>query len=235
MKTILFVEDDESLQFGVTYTLQREGWKVVSARTVAEATALFQAGTYDLVLLDNRLPDGLGLEWCRTVRSRSIVPVIFLTASDEEVNIVLGLDSGADDYITKPFRVQELISRIRAALRRADMHAVRAGEPGGLLRSGAITIDLEKHKASLNGAEVYVSPTEFKLLATLIRHPQQTLTRRLILEKLWDVDGEFIDDNTLSVHIRRLREKIEADPSNPNYIVTVRGVGYRWNARSDQS
>ncbi|MDF2715408.1 MAG: regX, partial [Paenibacillus sp.] len=224
MKTILFVEDDESLQFGVSYTLQREGWKIESARTVAEATALFQAGTYDLVLLDNRLPDGLGLDWCRAVRSRSSVPVIFLTASDEEVNIVLGLDSGADDYITKPFRVQELISRIRAALRRADMHAVRADETD-LLRSGAVTIDLEKHRATLNGAEVYVSPTEFKLLAILIRHPQQTLTRRLILEKLWDIDGEFIDDNTLSVHIRRLREKIEADPSNPDYIVTVRGVG----------
>jgi DNA-binding response OmpR family regulator len=234
MKTILFVEDDESLQFGVSYTLQREGWKVESARTVAEATALFQAGTYDLVLLDNRLPDGLGLEWCRTVRSRSSVPVIFLTASDEEVNIVLGLDSGADDYITKPFRVQELISRIRAALRRADMHAARAADPD-LLRTGAITIDLDKHKTTVNGAEVYVSPTEFKLLAALIRHPQQTLTRRIILEKLWDVDGEFIDDNTLSVHIRRLREKIEADPSNPDYIVTVRGVGYRWNARSDRS
>ncbi|PYI51049.1 response regulator transcription factor [Paenibacillus flagellatus] len=236
MKTILFVEDDESLQYGVSFTLQREGWRVASARSIGEARERFRDGAFDLLLLDNRLPDGFGIDLCRDVRSRSTVPVIFLTASDEEVNIVLGLESGADDYITKPFRVQELVSRIRAAFRRADMHAGQAAAlDGDTIRSGPVTVDLARHQVRLNGVETAVSPTEFKLLAALVRHPQQTLTRRVILERLWDAGGEFIDDNTLSVHIRRLREKIEPDPSAPVYIVTVRGVGYKWDARSERS
>lgn len=233
MKKILVIEDDESLLFGVTYALEKEGWNIACARTLEQATAMFQSHSYDLLLLDNHLPDGLGMAFCRSIRNISPIPIIFLTASDEEMNIVLGLENGADDYITKPFRVQELISRIRAALRRYDMMQQNARPGSNRLASNEVSVDLLAHKVVCNRNEIYLTPIEFKLLVTFLQHPQQTLTRDQILQRLWDTEGEFIDDNTLSVHIRRLREKIEFEPSHPEQIVTVRGVGYRWNGRSE--
>jgi two-component system, OmpR family, response regulator RegX3 len=231
-KRILFVEDDDSLRFGVTFALEREGWHVIAAVSLAAAREEMAAQGFDLLLLDNRLPDGRGLDFCREVRERSAVPIVFLTASDEEVSIVLGLESGADDYITKPFRVQELISRIRAVLRRMDM---QLGMPsaGTMLWSEGIRVNLEDRTVTAEGRPVLVTPTEFQLLVLFLKHPLQVLTRQQVLQRLWDADGEYIDDNTLSVHIRRLREKIEPQPSQPKYIVTVRGAGYRWNVRRE--
>lgn len=230
---ILSVEDDESLLFGISFALQREGWTVTSVSTLEEASSSMQSGAYDLLLLDNLLPDGRGIDFCRQVRQESEIPVIFLTASDEEVNIVHGLENGADDYITKPFRVQELISRIRAVLRRYEASVKTAvSEAAPVLSSNGITVHLIERRVRIEDREIWVSPTEFMLLVTFMQQPKQVLTRQLILQKLWDSNGEFIDDNTLSVHIRRLREKIEPDPSSPTSIITVRGVGYKWQTGS---
>lgn len=233
---ILSVEDDESLLFGISFALQREGWTVTSVSTLEGASTSLQSGVYDLVLLDNQLPDGRGIDFCRKVRHESGIPIIFLTASDEEVNIVQGLENGADDYITKPFRVQELISRIRAVLRRYEVGTTSrsggVGESLPVLISNGITVHLMERRVLVADREIFLSPTEFMLLITLMQHPRQILTRQLILQKLWDSNGEFIDDNTLSVHIRRLREKVEPNPSCPIHIITVRGVGYKWQTGS---
>jgi DNA-binding response OmpR family regulator len=226
MTNILVIEDDTVLGTGITYALQKENFSVTIAGTINEGYQLFKAREFNLILMDIMLPDGSGYDLCKEVRKQSGVPIIFLTACDEEVNVVLGLDLGGDDYITKPFRVKELISRIKVALRRNS-----SGSPleKTILKSGNVTIHLPETKAFKNDEELNLTPVEFKLLSMFARNPRQTLTREQILGKLWDTVGDFVDDNTLSVHIRRLREKIETDPSNPEYIVTVRGVGYKWN------
>lgn len=222
---ILLLEDDADLIGGLTYSLEREGYLVDVAQTVEKAYACLEEKAYSLLLLDITLPDGNGLDVCRFVRKQdSRVPIIFLTAMDEEVNVIRGLDGGADDYITKPFKLGELCSRIRALLRRSGM----SGADGvNRLSAGPVSIDL-LGGAFLNDQPLVLTAAEYRLLCLLIRNAGQTVLRNTILDALWDGNGSFVDDNTLSVYIRRLREKIEDDPSNPKYLLTVRGFGYTW-------
>lgn len=224
MNRILLVEDDLALAMGIEYSLKAEDYIVDVAHDVKTSKVLINQNDYDLVILDIMLPDGNGFQLCEYIRADNNTPVIFLTAQDEEVNIVMGLELGGDDYITKPFRIKELLSRIKAVLRRTKGISTE-----GLLISNNIKLSQIENSVYINDKEIQLTPSEFKLLVNLMKHPRQALSRLKILEDLWDVDGDFIDDNTLSVYIRRLREKIEEDSSNPIYIKTVRGVGYRWN------
>lgn len=197
------------------------------ARTVAEASALLSDLTqYTMLLLDVTLPDGTGFEICEQIRRRSKqIPIIFLTASDEEVSIIRGLDSGGDDYMTKPFRLGELCSRIRALLRRANVSGPGWQET---IECGALRIDLLGSRVSLNGSPLDLTGAEYRLLCLLVRNAGRVVTREQILNELWDDGGNYVDDNTLSVYVRRLREKVEADPSRPQHLITVRGFGYQW-------
>jgi DNA-binding response OmpR family regulator len=225
MNRILLVEDDLSLIEGLEFSLKKDGYQVDLARTVREALERFHSQSYDLLILDLGLPDGSGFEICRKVRQTSATPVIFLTASDEEVNVVMGLDLGGDDYITKPFRLNELMSRIRALLRRANLLETQPKE----LESNGIVVRLLESRVLKDGQEIILTPAEYRLLCLLMEHPNQVLPRSVILDRLWDTDGNFIDDNTLSVYVRRLRGKIEDDPENATFLLTVRGVGYQWS------
>lgn len=225
MNCILLVEDDLSLIDGLEFSFQKNGFHVDIARTVKEAVALYEDQKYDLLVLDLTLPDGTGFEICKKVRLTSTVPIIFLTASDEEVNVVMGLDIGGDDYITKPFKLNELISRIKALLRRAKAFQTETPE----LTSNGITIELLNNRALKNGQVLELTAAEYKLLCLLMKNPNIVLTREAILDKLWDGNGDFVDDNTLSVYIRRLRSKIEDDPNHPQMLLTVRGIGYKWS------
>lgn len=225
---ILLVEDDLSLLDGLVYSLEKNHFKVTVARTVREAVTLYAAGSYDLILLDLTLPDGLGFQVCTYVRERSSVPIIFLTASDEEVNIVKGLDIGGDDYITKPFKLNELISRIKALLRRAGMSTQ---DSSSVLQSNGITIKYLENQVICNGETLELIGNEYKLLSFFMQNPNIVLSRQMILDRLWDDKGNFVDDNTLSVYVRRLRNKIEDNPDHPSKIITVRGVGYQWKVR----
>ena len=225
---ILLAEDDLSLLDGLIYSLEKNHFKVTVARTVREAITLYAAGSYDLILLDLTLPDGLGFQVCTYVRERSSVPIIFLTASDEEVNIVKGLDIGGDDYITKPFKLNELISRIKALLRRAGMSTQ---DSGSVLQSNGITIKYLENQVICNGETLELIGNEYKLLSLFMQNPNIVLSRQMILDRLWDDKGNFVDDNTLSVYVRRLRNKIEDNPDHPSKILTVRGVGYQWKVR----
>lgn len=224
MNRILLVEDDSALAMGIEYSLKSEGYIVDVSHDVSSSKDFIDKNDYDLVILDIMLPDGNGFQLCEYIRYDNNTPVIFLTAQDEEVNIVMGLELGGDDYITKPFRIKELISRIKAVLRRTKRIS-----NNGLLISNHIKLSQIENKVYIKEEEIQLTPSEFKLLVNLMKHPRQALTRLKILENLWDIDGDFIDDNTLSVYIRRLREKIEEDSSNPIYIKTVRGIGYRWD------
>lgn len=229
MNKILLLEDDVSLVDGLAYALEREGFALEVARSVKDAGKKLQAfGEYDLLLLDVSLPDGNGFTICEEVRaSGNQVPILFLTASDEEVNIIRGLDSGGDDYLTKPFRLGELCSRIRALLRRSKM-GNSAKSQGDILYSGPLEIHLLEGRVQKNGAPLELTAIEYRLLCLLVKNKNRVLTRNVILDELWDGKGNFVDDNTLSVHIRRLREKIEDDPSVPRLLLTVRGFGYQW-------
>ncbi|WP_454052797.1 response regulator transcription factor [Clostridium sp. Marseille-Q7071] len=226
MVKILLVEDDATLAMGMEYTLKNEGFDVTVASTLKEARESIENYNIDLVLLDLMLPDGSGYELCRELRKKSNTPIIFLTASDEEANVVMGLDMGGDDYISKPVRIGELISRIKAVLRRYEKNS---GYRSNKLYSGDITIELLSNRVMKNDVEIILTSLEYKLLISLIQNPKVVLSRSQILEKIWDVGGEFVDDNTLSVYVRRLREKIEDDPAKPEYIITMRAVGYKWN------
>ena len=227
MSKILLLEDDISLVDGLQYSLKKNGFEAEIVRTVSEAiNSIENIGKYDLLILDVTLPDGTGFDVCEAVRRQGQqVPIIFLTASDEEVNIIRGLDSGGDDYITKPFRLGELCSRIRALLRRAGI-----ANPGSttVIECGDITIDLLGSRALLNGKNLELTSAEYRLLCLLVRNVNRIVTREIILRELWDEAGNFVDDNTLSVYVRRLREKVEADPSHPKHLITVRGFGYQW-------
>jgi Response regulators consisting of a CheY-like receiver domain and a winged-helix DNA-binding domain len=223
MNRILLVEDDEALSYGVEFALRSEGLDIVTAGSLGAAKGLID-DKFDLILLDVKLPDGSGYEMCREIREKTSVPIIFLTACDEEVNIVMGLDMGADDYITKPFRIRELISRIKAVLRRSR------NVDGNMLSSGDICVNTLDGKVKKGSEEVILTALEYRLLLTFMNSSKKILSRNLILENLWDAGGEFVDDNTLSVYIRRLREKIEDNPAEPRYIVTCRGLGYKWDA-----
>ena len=227
MCKILLLEDDVSLIDGLVYSLERNGFSLDVVRTVKDAENYLSKHEYDLLLLDVTLPDGTGFEVCEQVRKiGSDVPIIFLTAADEEINVIRGLDSGGDDYITKPFKLGELCSRIKALLRRAGM---KTKKDTSVLHAGNITIDLLSSRVLFKNKTLDLTAAEYRLLCLLIRNVNMVVTRNMILDELWDGSGNFVDDNTLSVYIRRLREKVETDPSHPEHLMTVRGFGYRWN------
>ncbi len=229
MQKILLLEDDASLIDGLEYSLKKKNFSVDTARSLAEARTLLSSVSYTLLLLDVTLPDGNGFDLCEEIRKNgNAVPIIFLTASDEEFHVIRGLDSGGDDYITKPFRLGELFSRIRALLRRSGSKNI-PGEDSSVLTSGNISIDLLTSRVTLYGQPLELTSAEYRLLCLLVRNAGLVVTRSMILDELWDGAGHFVDDNTLSVYIRRLREKIEKNPSRPELLTTVRGFGYRWN------
>ena len=223
-KKILYVEDDLSLIEGLKYTLEKNGFLVDNARTVMEAYQFFQAGQYDLLLLDVTLPDGTGFDICKEVRKTSAVPIIFLTASDEEISIIRGLDMGGDDYITKPFKLGEALSRINALLRRS----AQLNKSDMILESNGIRIDMSERVCWKGEAELALTLVEYKLLCLFLKNPNRILSREMILDRLWDGNGSYVDDNPLSVYIRRLRRKIEDDPNSPAKLLTEIGFGYKW-------
>ena len=227
MLKILFVEDDLPLALGMEYTLKQEGFDVVHAKNLSEARVQYKNNKFDIILLDVMLPDGTGYELCKEVRGNSEIPIIFMTACDEEGNVFMGLDLGGDDYITKPIRVKELVSRINAVLRRRGV-APKKEENNNKIISGDITVELLKYRVYKNDKVIDLTTIEYKLLLLLIKNKGNVLERNLLLEKLWYTDGNFVDGNALTVYIKRLREKVEDDIKNPEYIETVRGIGYRW-------
>lgn len=225
------MEDDLSLIDGLRYSLNKNDFEIEIARTVKETLEFLAKNKFDLLLLDVTLPDGTGFMVCEQVRkSGNQVPIIFLTASDEEFNVVRGLDSGGDDYITKPFKLGELCSRIRALLRRAGN---TTSPSPSVLKYGDISIDSLFSRVMLNGKPLELTSAEYRLLSLLVINSGRILTRKAILDELWDGTGDFVDDNTLSVYVRRLREKVELDPSQPKHLITVRGFGYQWKEVSE--
>lgn len=225
MSRLLLVEDDQALALGIEFTLIDEGYEVISAFTFDEGKRLFEAESLDLIILDVNLPGGNGYELCKYIRTKSDVPVIFLTALDEEVNMVVGFEIGGDDYITKPFRVKELISRIKAILRRNS----RTADKGRKLVSGDIVLDTSTALVKKGGRDITLTAQEYRLVLIFMSKPGVLMKREEILDELFDGAGAFFDENTLSVYIKRLREKLEDNPKEPWYIVTQRGLGYRWN------
>ncbi len=223
---ILLVDDEHSVQTLLTYPLRKEGYEVVSAHDGREALTRFSEQRFDLVVLDIMLPKLDGIEVCRRLRSRSQVPIIMLTAKDDEIDKVLGLEMGADDYITKPFSVREFRSRVKAALRRSEMLRSRpsAGEP---IVAGELRIDFERRRVSARGEAAQLTYVEFEILSALVGAPGRVFTRESLLEHVWG-DSAYRDPRTIDVHIRHLREKLESDPRRPEYLFTVRGVGYRF-------
>lgn len=221
----MIVEDDRTIAAGLQYSLEQEQYEVVLRYDVQSAKQYISEHEQELELyiFDLNLPDGTGYELCQLVKQKRDVPVIFLSAIDEEVNIVMGLDMGADDYITKPFRVRELISRMKSVLRRYQLLAPNRN----LLQYGPITIHTTEAKVYKNGTEIILTALEYRLLLIFFNHPNQVLSRTQLLENIWDIAGDFVNDNTLTVYIKRLREKLEDHPNEPSIIVTVRGLGYR--------
>lgn len=228
MSKILLLEDDLSLMNGLAFAFRKQGYELDIARTIKEADALWSDPGYDLLVLDVSLPDGCGFDFCKKVRQVSKVPIIFLTASDEEVSIIMGLDMGGDDYITKPFKLGVLVSRINALLRRAKDFSPTDTQ----LQSNGIQVLLLQNQAYKNSRLLDLTASEYKLLCLFMQNPDILLTKEQILDKLWDCEGNFVDNNTLTVYIRRLRMKVEDNPSSPQMILTVRGMGYKWNVIS---
>lgn len=225
MKRILLVEDDLSLMKGLSFAIKKQGYLLDVARTRSEKDSVWADGKYDLVILDVALPDGSGFDICREIRQVSKIPIMFLTAADDETDIIMGLDIGADDYITKPFKLAVFMSRINALLRRSD----NFNQPDTELSSNGITLRLLTGEVYKNNEKIELTGNEYKLLHLLMENPDQVLSPEQILNHLWDCDGNYVDNNTLTVYIRRLRTKIEDDPGKPNRIVTVRRMGYKWN------
>ncbi|AWI13433.1 response regulator transcription factor [Caldifermentibacillus hisashii] len=225
---ILIVEDDHTIAAGLEYTLQQEQYETIICSDFQSAETLIELNLeqFDLCLLDLSLPDGSGYHLCKKVKQKKDIPVIFLTVADDEVNVVMGLDMGADDYITKPFRIRELLSRIRTVLRRykkltetAALSVIEIGEH--------IKINTMEAKVTKNGNEILLTALEYRLLLIFAKHKGQVLSRNQLLEQIWDVAGDFVNDNTLTVYIKRLREKLEDNPANPTIIKTIRGLGYK--------
>lgn len=225
MNKILLLEDDLSLVNGLTFAFHKQGFVLDVARTILEANTLWADGKYDLLVLDVSLPDGSGFEFCKRVRQISKVPIIFLTASDEEVNIVMGLDMGGDDYITKPFKLGVLMSRVNALLRRTKDFRAADTE----LQSNGIKVLLLQGQAFKNDELLDLTAAEYKLLCLFMQNPNVVLTKEQILDTLWDCEGNYIDSSTLTVYMRRLRMKIEDNPIEPQMLLTVRRMGYKWN------
>jgi len=222
---ILLVDDEQSIQTLLSYPLRKDGYHVTSALDGSEALRRFEEGRFDLVILDLMLPRMGGVEVCRQLRSRSQVPIIMLTAKGSETDKVAGLEVGADDYITKPFSMREFRSRVKAALRRSRM--VERASEGEAIECGELTIDFDRRMVTLGDEEIKVTYVEFEILGTLARSPGRVLTRETLLEHVWG-DSDYRDPRTVDVHIRHLREKLEKDPKEPEYLFTVRGVGYRF-------
>ena len=225
MNRILLLEDDLSLISGLSFALKKQGFEIENARTIKEAGEYWRKGRYNLLILYVSLPDGCGFEFCKMVRKESEVPIIFLTASDEEMNIIMGLDIGGDDYITKPFKLGVLVSRVNALLRRTK--SIRKNDAE--LVSNGIKINLLQTVVYKNGEQIELTAGEYKLLCLFMQNPNIVLTKDQILQRLWDCDADYIDSSTLTVYIRRLRMKVENNPSEPEMILTVRGMGYKWN------
>jgi len=224
---ILLVEDDKTIASGLDYSLQADGYETVICYNAESAKSVIteRLAEIDLCLFDLSLPDGSGYELCEIVKNRSDKPVIFLTALDDEVNVVMGLDMGADDYITKPFRIRELISRIKSVFRRYDKQ--QQTKPKTVIEIENVRINTLEGKVYKNGEEMLLTALEYRLFLIFANHIGQVLTRNQLLERIWDVAGEFVNDNTLTVYIKRLREKLEDNPRNPKIIKTVRGLGYK--------
>ena len=222
---ILIVEDEESLADSVRYNLEREGYTVTVASDGRRALERFRAELPSLVILDLMLPEVSGLDLCRAIRAESDVPIIMVTAKDSEADKVTGLELGADDYVTKPFSVRELVSRVRALLRRARM--VAGGATEDLIAGGPVQMDVVRHEVRVADAPTSFPPKEFELLETFLRRKGRLLTRDFLIEEVWGPDY-FGDTKTLDVHVKRLRKKIETDPHEPTYLLTVRGLGYKF-------
>ncbi|WP_438350802.1 response regulator transcription factor [Paenibacillus sp. FA6] len=222
---ILLVEDDKTIASGLEYSLQQDQYLTVLCYDVASAKKVLaeQLDEFTLCLFDLSLPDGSGYELCKIVKERSDIPVIFLTAIDDEVNVVMGLDMGADDYITKPFRIRELLSRIKSVLRRYHNQT----QTKSIIEIDNVRINTLEGKVFKNGNEVPLTALEYRLLLIFANHIGQVLSRSQLLERIWDVAGDFVNDNTLTVYIKRLREKLEDHPQDPTIIKTVRGLGYK--------
>lgn len=220
MKRIFLVEDDKAIAKNLILLLHSEGFTVTHAPTRGEAIATLASNKFDLALIDISLPDGNGFTVCTEIKEMQDIPVIFLTASGDEASVVTGLNIGADDYITKPFRPRELIARIGTALR-------KSGRSESAFEIYGLHVDMASGVVKKNGNEVFLSALEYRLLLVFISNPKSIITRSRLLDELWDAAGEFVNDNTLTVYIKRLREKIESDPASPQIILTVRGTGYR--------
>lgn len=231
---VLLVEDDEAIRLGLTYSLEKEGYEVVAAENAEEARSVWKPEKYDICVLDINLPDGSGYDICRCIKQSEDVPVIFLTAVDAEVNVVMGLEIGADDYICKPFRVGELMARIKSVLRRAgrtQYPGTENGKPECPEVIGDIRIYTNEARVTRIYAEgleetIELTALEYRLLLTFVNNRGIVLSRKQLLSDMWDISGDFVNDNTLTVYIKRLRDKIEKDPADPAIIRTVRGLGY---------
>ncbi len=221
MYKILIVEDDSAIRLGLRYYLEQEGFAVLEADSVLSARNNFNS-LVDLVLLDINLPDGNGFDLFKEIKNKCDIPIIFLTANDLEVSVVMGLDMGADDYITKPFKARELVSRIKSVLRRT-----RGKSDSNIIKIHDILIDMKQAKVFKGGIDVMLTALEYKILLILALNINTVFSRDKILSDIWDVNEAFVNDNTLTVYIKRIREKIEDDPNNPKIILTVRGIGYK--------
>lgn len=218
----LFVlEDDSAIALGLTYSLENEGYNVILAKSVKEAMEIIKNQKFSLYILDLTLPDGSGYDVCKEIKKIGDLPVIFLTAFDDEVNVVMGFEFGADDYISKPFRLKELLVRIKSVLRRYNKESA-----DGVIKIKELTINTNEAKVYKNGNEIVLTAMEYRLLLILLNNRGKVLSRTQLLENIWDIDGDFVEDNTLTVYIKRLRDKIEDEPTKPVYIKTVRGLGY---------
>lgn len=228
MKRIFLVEDDDKIAKNLALLLRSEGFATECAASCREAFDMLSKNKYDLALVDISLPDGNGFAVCTEIRQIQRIPVIFLTASGDEASVVTGLNMGADDYITKPFRPRELVARIRNALR-------KSGSGSSVFEVGGLYVDTGSGIVKKDDREIFLSALEYRLLLTFVGNPDGILTRERLLGELWDAAGEFVNDNTLTVYIKRLREKIEDDPANPQMILTVRGMGYRMGKYEEKS
>lgn len=218
---IFLLEDDEAIGIGLTYSLENEGYNVTLAKSVKEAEKIIDEKEFSLYILDLTLPDGSGYDVCKRIKAKGDLPVIFLTAYDDEVNVIMGFELGADDYISKPFRVKELMLRIKSVMRRFSNET-----SDGIIKINNLKINTNEAKVYKNNEEIILTAMEYRLLLILLSNRGKVLSRTALLENIWDVAGDFVEDNTLTVYIKRLRDKIEEDPAKPEFIKTVRGLGY---------